>query len=112
MTTEPTLVLLRHLPDVLRAAIVRLMQKPKAHRPFVVVDDAATGKVFVQFAGSDGEPLIFDVPRYNVQCPFTAEDDLRHPVQFAIDLLYCMGLEEDTLVRVFEEAGTGAGKEN
>lgn len=107
MAAEPTLVLLRHLPDVLRAAIARLMEKPKAHRPFVVIDDAATGKVFVQFAGSDGESLLFDVPRYGVQCRFAHEDEMAHPVTFAMDLLRCQGLLDDTLLRVFEEAGAG-----
>jgi len=43
------------------AALRRLQQTPAKHRPFVIVEDTVTDK-FVQFRGSDGDPLLLDLP--------------------------------------------------
>lgn len=51
-------------PEI-RAAILRLLEKPKEHRPFLIVENKVTGQ-FVQFAGSDREDLLFDVPALGV----------------------------------------------
>ena len=103
---EPTIVVLAHAAAVIEAALMRLLGKPKEHRPFVVIDDQPTGKLFVQFAGSDGEDLIFDVPRYALTQRFQREDDVSVLAECAIEVLLEMGLTKETLVRIFEEAGT------
>jgi|SRR5580692_2788162 hypothetical protein len=46
-------------------ALERLMAKERSQMPFVVVSDRVTGR-FVQFAGSKGERLLFDVPARGV----------------------------------------------
>jgi len=104
--TEPTVVLLAHAVGVIQAALLRLLDKPKEHRPFVVIADAATGKFFVQFAGSDREDLIFDVPRYKITTRFRRHDDVAALARYAVEVLGEMGLDKQTLVRVSEEAGT------
>ena len=104
--TEPTIVVLAHARAVIEAALVRLLGKPKEHRPFVVIDDQPTGKLFVQFAGSDGENLLFDVPRFALSQRFQREDDISVLAEMAVDTLRAMGLTDETLVRIFEEAGT------
>lgn len=103
---EPAIVVLGHAKPVIEAALSRLLAKPKAHRPFVVIDDAPTGKLFVQFAGSDGEDLLFDVPRYALTERFGRADDVPVLAEMAIEVLLEMGLTKETLVRIFEEAGT------
>jgi hypothetical protein len=110
---EPTVVLLEHADGVIQAALLRLLEKPKEHRPFVIIEDAATGKFFVQFAGSDREHLIFDVPRYKITTRFRftdrnfRHDDVAALARYAVEVLGKMGLTKETLVRISEEAGTG-----
>lgn len=59
MTTLATAV------PVIEAALKRLLEKPKAHRPFVIIEVAGSD-VFVQFTGSDQEQLVFDVPAWSL----------------------------------------------
>ncbi len=45
--------------EVVRAALVRLITRPLGS--FVIIEDVQSGK-FVQFAGSNEEPLLLDLP--------------------------------------------------
>jgi hypothetical protein len=45
--------------DIIRAALSRLMARPVG--AFLIVEDPGSGK-FVQFAGSEREPLMLDLP--------------------------------------------------
>lgn len=42
-------------------ALRNLLECPESRRPFVIIEDVATGR-FVQFAGSKERGLLFDVP--------------------------------------------------
>jgi hypothetical protein len=68
-------------------ALERMMAKEKSVKPFVVVSDRATGK-FVQFAGSKGERLLFDVPALGIS--FRTDD----PID-AVAALACTKLRID-----------------
>ena len=58
-------VLLTAAAPVIEDALRRLLQTPKSVRPFVIIEELSSKK-FVQFAGSDEEELLFDVPSIGI----------------------------------------------
>lgn len=47
--------------EAVERALTRMMSRPQATRPFVIIECEGTG-AFVQFRGSQTESLLFDVP--------------------------------------------------
>lgn len=58
-------MILRDLPAALEAALMRMMQKPEAKRPCLVVDALPKSGKFIQYYGSVDRPLVLQVV-YNV----------------------------------------------
>jgi hypothetical protein len=93
-------------------ALLRMVSKPARSRPFVVVNEyrgwnILRKKRFVQFCGSSGEPVIFDVPALRVSKVTTLEDA---PEQ-AIRGLRTQGMTDDDCVTITEdEQGDGDGE--
>jgi hypothetical protein len=67
LLVDKRVVLVKHLPYALTAALQRLMEKERCERrPFVIVDHEGTGR-FMQFCSSlSGEQLLFDVPQLGI----------------------------------------------
>ena len=69
----------------LEQALIRMMSHPRDRRPFVIVECAGTG-AFVQFRGSRGESLLFDVPalggQHDYGLPSTLSPDVYRSAAF------------------------------
>jgi len=83
------------------AALGRLLEKPKAHRPFVIIEHAPRD-VFVQFAGSDSEPLLIDCPALGVSEPCS---EISSAASRAVRLLRLLGVVEGDELSIEENAG-------
>jgi hypothetical protein len=92
------------------AAIGRMLEKPRAHRPYLVITDTVTG-TFVQFCGSDQEPLLFDVPVLGiVGRPVNKQRDLPatldHAAELAVNVLVGLNLPSFAEIKLEEGVQT------
>jgi dTDP-glucose pyrophosphorylase len=97
-------VLVKHLRYPLTAALERLMAKDPTVHPFVIVE-ANNADSFLQYAGSAGERLIFDVPQQDIQMEC---DGVAHAVLSAEQLIeknWCLG--DDDTVTIIEDENNG-----
>lgn len=60
--------------SALEAALIRMMAHPEHLRPFVVLEHR-TSQCFVQFAGSQTKPLLFDVPALGISLELGSQGD-------------------------------------
>jgi hypothetical protein len=114
-------MMLAEADDAIRAALLRLGQKPRSFDgrhlagPFLIIEDPVRD-VFVQFAGSAEEPLTFDVPALRLtrrMWPGAGWQDLPRVVEEAaaeaIAALLRQGVLLSDEVRIIEDSGGGLG---
>lgn len=77
--------------EAVELALSRMMGRPQALRPFVIIECSGTG-AFVQFRGSQTESLLFDVPalggQYDYGLPSAITPDVYRSAAFvALEML-------------------------
>lgn len=86
------------------AAVRRLLDRPAAELPFVIIEAVRSpiGRArFVQFAGSRSEPLRIDCPPLGVRCVPCPLGDAAAEARAALER---QGVEPSTLVEVREDS--------
>jgi hypothetical protein len=101
---QKQVVAVKHLRYPLTAALERMMAKDPAVHPFVIVEANNTDS-FLQYCGSAGERLIFDVPQQEIQLEC---DNVAHAVLNAEQLIEkSWRLGDDDTVTIIEDEDNG-----
>ncbi len=104
---QKQVVLVKHLRYPLTGALERLTSKDPERHPFVIVEANSTDS-FLQYCGSAGEPLIFDVPQQDIQMEC---DGVAHAVLSAEQLIEKnWRLGDDDTVTIIEDENKGGIK--
>lgn len=100
-------VVVKHLRYPLTAALERMMSRDPKGRPFVIVEANSTDS-FLQYCGSAGSPLVFDVPQQDIQMEC---DGIAHAVLSAEQLIEKnWQLGDDDTVTIIEHEDKGGIK--
>lgn len=78
---------------VVRSALEAMLRRARRARPFAVLEDVATGQ-FVQWCGSDGEPLKFDAPAAHIIVERAA--DVEKSVERGLEVLAMLAVRPDS----------------
>lgn len=110
-------VLLAHAQTEIEEALQRMMKLPKLVRPFVVIEELGDETKFVQFAGSEEEPMLFECPCLDIhqrferfaKCNLTVTDYAKYALTVLTEKL---NVPKTATLRITTQSDRAAGDLN
>lgn len=106
-------VLLAHAQSEIEEALRRMMAMPKIVKPFVVIEELGGAARFVQFAGSEEETILFDVPALKISSRLPDDVTLTLCAESAIAVLVeHLGVPPSATLRIKTQSDSEPGDIN